>query len=118
MAVHVDARHGSLAHAYARTSIACDDAAKKFEEVWIVTNDQDTFAIRILFHKLLKSSEVAVGSKRRTDFDLRLVAQLRAHKLCGLQGALQRTRDNYIHLHLQRTEHASHQHALLFAFLD
>ena len=65
-----------------------------------------------------KSAKVGVRAERRADFDLGVVAQLGADELRRLQGALQRAGDDDVHLHLERAQHARHQHALLLAFFD
>jgi len=88
MSIHVNARDRSLSHANPSTAVSCDDPSKKFEKVGIVANNQDPFAICILADKFLECNEVALGSKRRTYFDVGLVAKLGPHKLRCLQSAL------------------------------
>ena len=48
MAVHADAGDRALAQADGRAAVAGDHAAKELEEIGVVSDDQDAFAVGIL----------------------------------------------------------------------
>ena len=114
----VDARHGAFAHADAGTAISGDDAAQELEKIGIVSHQEYAIAVGILLQQLLESDVIRIRPQRRTDLDLGFVSQFCADELRGLQGPLQGTRGNHVHLHLQRAQHARHEHALFFSFFD
>ena len=102
MAVEVDAGDGALAHADGCAAVAGDEAAQKLEHVGVVADDQDAFAVGIFGQHLLEVGVVSrLSAKCRADLDFGLIAQLRAHKLRGLQGALEGAGDDDIDLHLE-----------------
>lgn len=115
---HIDSRYSTLAHADARTPVSRDQAAKKFEKIWIMADDEHSLPVGVLVEEFLKGSKVAVRGERCTHFDLRFVTHLGAYELGRLQRALEWTGDNYVDLYTQRAQHASNQNALIFAFLD
>ena len=117
--VHIDAGDGALAHADGGAAVAGDQAAEELEQVGVVADHQHAFAVgSTLTSMLLEVLEVGGRTERGAHFDLGLVAELRADKLRGLQGALERAGDDHIDLHFEGAEDARHQHALLLAFLD
>ena len=118
MAVHADAGDRALAQADGRAAVAGDHAAKELEEIGVVSDDQDAFAVGILGQQKLEAGVIRAWSQRFADFDLGFVAELGADKLRGLQGAFEGAGDDDIHLHLERAQDTRHQHALFFSLLD
>ncbi len=99
-------------------AVAGDQPAHELKEVGVVSHDEDSLAVSVLRQHVLKSRIVRFKRKRGADFHLGFVAKLGADKLGGLQGPLQRARDDDVDLDFERAQNARHQHALVLAFLD
>ena len=118
MAVKIDAGDGALAHTDGGAAVAGDEAAQKLEEDGLCPTASMPSRSAYLASMFWNSAKSAVGSRRVADFHFGVVAKLGADKLCGLKSPLQGARDDHVHLHLEGAQHARHQHALVFAFLD
>src|ERR1019366_10118280 len=99
--VKIDAGDRALAHADGGAAVAGDEAAEKLEQDWIVAHSQHSFAAGVFDQHVLESTEGRVGQERVADFNLAVVAELGADKLCGLQSALERAADDYVHLNFE-----------------
>jgi len=118
VAVHIDAGDGAFAHADGGSAVAGDEAAEELEEVGVVSNDQDAFAVRIFCDEGLEVGVVCMEAEGWADFDFGFIAELGADKLGGLKGAFERAGDDDVHLNFERGENARHEHALLFSLFD
>ena len=118
VAIEIDAGDGALPHADGGSAVGGDQAAQELEEIGIVADCQDAVVAGIFGQHLLEVGVAGVQPQGRTDLHFGVVTQLRADKLRGLQGALEGAGDDHVHLHLERAQHARHQHALVLAFLD
>lgn len=116
MLVHVNANARSFSHANTGAAVAGDDSAKELKEIRIVAHEEHFLTVGILADELLEVGISGVGFERRADFNLAFVSEFVADKLCGLQSALERARNNYVWLDFESAEEASHHHALFLAF--
>jgi hypothetical protein len=99
-------------------AVAGDQTAEELKKVGVVADGQHAFAVGVFSQQRLEIVIACVGPEGGADLDFGVVAELGAHELRGLQGALQRAGDDDIHLHLEGAEDARHQHALFLAFFD
>jgi len=118
VAIHIHAGDCAFAHADGGSAVAGDHAAEKLKHVGVVADYEDAFAVRVFGEHLLEVGVVGAEVECRADFDFGFVAKLRADKLGGLEGALERAGDDDVDLHLERREKPRHEHALLFSLFD
>ena len=81
-----------------------------------MADDHDRFLLRVLFQQTAEVGEGRTRTQRGLDLQLAFVTHLVAHQRSGLRGALQRARNNAIHLRLDRGQGAADVAALLDAF--
>jgi hypothetical protein len=126
----VDAGDGAFAQANAAAalqvivaiavtvSVAGDELGDELVQVGIMAYEQDSLAAGVLGDELLKGGIVSIGRKSRRGEDRRLKTDLGGHELGGLAGTFERAGDDDVDLHLERSQDAGHEHALLLAFFD
>lgn len=115
---HVDACDRALAHADAGSAIAGDEAAKELEEIRIVADHEHILTVSILPEELLEIGVGCTEIERRAYLDLAFIPEFVADELGGLERTLQWAGNNDIGLNFKGAKHASHRHALFFAFSD
>jgi len=118
MALEIDARNRPFSHAQIGPAVARDQSPKELEQIGIVANGEHAFPVGVFREQVQKRSIVTRETECRADFHLRVITEFCSHELCRLQGAFQGAGDDQVDLHIERGQHTSHQHALVFAFLD